>query len=200
MAGESNMARNKSDFLIFKAIADAVISRGGGDDDLRRIVIEKGLAGKIADVIMAGRLAVDFIIEVVYGLVFEAMVAAGHYDYRNSDITEAHFPTLKRGTTKFEAVLVHLARSASTKEDLAEIERRGLIPASAAELLAFGAKYPDEQREYPIVAIGQSWRNLGHSFFPCLCFDGRERRLTLLHDGRGWSDFCRFLALREIPS
>jgi len=66
MIGEKDMARKKSEFLaalgiafeIFKAIADAVISRGGNDDDLRRIVSEKGLAGKIAEVVMAGRAAV----------------------------------------------------------------------------------------------------------------------------------------------
>jgi len=158
------------------------------------------LLESIQALVEKGRLAINFIIEVIYGLAFEAMVAAGHYDHRNPDITEEHFPTLKRGTVKYEAVLVHLNRNASTDEAKAEIERRGLIPASLTELLAFGVKYPDEQRKYPIVAIGQAWRVLDYSYFPCLWDDGRGRCLNLRHVGVGWFGFCLFLALREISS
>jgi hypothetical protein len=54
------MVSQKSEFLkafgfvleCWKAIVDAVLSLGGGDDDLRRIVTESGLAVKIARVIM----------------------------------------------------------------------------------------------------------------------------------------------------
>lgn len=205
MAGENIMARKKSEFLgalgvafeIFKAIADAVIARGGGDDDLRRVVSDKGLAGKIAEVIMTGRAVVDFL-EVNYDLAFEAMVAAGHYDYCNLDITAERFPNKATGVKRYEPVLVHLGRNASTMEALAEIKRLGLIPASAAELLAYGAKNPEEQRKYPIVALDQVWRGLVDSFFPCLWSVDRVRVLGLRYDDDDWDDYCRFLALREV--
>jgi len=53
--------KKKSEFLsalgvmleCWKAIVDAVLSLGGGDGDLRRIVTEKGLAMKLAEDIMA---------------------------------------------------------------------------------------------------------------------------------------------------
>jgi hypothetical protein len=141
-----------------------------------------------------------FVLEVNYNLAFEAMIAAGRYDWADQSITAEYFPVSQTGSAKYEAVLVHLDRDASTEEAKVEITQRGLIPASPADLFAFGAKYPDEQRKYPIVALGQSWFDLGLSFFPCLWVVGRGRYLDMRHGRGGWRGACRFLALRKISS
>jgi hypothetical protein len=199
------MSRKKSEFLgalgiafeIFKAIADAVIAIGGTDDDLRCVVSERGLANRIAEVIMAGRAVIE-ILEVNYDLAFEAMVAAGHYDYRNPNITAEYFPNQATGVRRYKPVLVSLGRNASTKEALAEIQGMGLIPASAAELLAYGAKHPEEQRKYPIIALGQAGRFSDYSCFPSLGRNGGGRRLTPAFGCSDWLGHCRFLALHEV--
>jgi hypothetical protein len=92
---------------------------------------------------------------------------------------------------------VRLDRDASTDEVLAEMDRRGLRPALYEELLGFAEKYPDEQRKYPIVALGSE-----------ACVDGGRRVASLWHDGfgrclclgwvdGGWYGCCRFLAVRK---
>ncbi|MFA6132048.1 MAG: hypothetical protein WC702_03235 [Patescibacteria group bacterium] len=139
----------------------------------------------------------DSVLEVNYDLAFEAMVAAGHYNCRDMDVTAEHFPNKSTGVIKYEPVLVYLGR-ASTNEALHEIEQLGVIPASAAELLAYGAKCPEEQRNYPIVALGQAWRRHGRLFFPCLYRGDRERRLYIDHGADDWDAHCRFLALRKV--
>ncbi len=88
---------------------------------------------------------------------------------------------------------VHMDRDASTDEVLAEMDRRGLRPALYEELLGFAEKYPDEQRKFPIVALGS--RATVAVIVAYLWDHGLGWRLDLdWIDGR-WSDGCRFLAV-----
>jgi len=93
--------------------------------------------------------------------------------------------------------------ASSTNEMLAEMERKGLRPALYEELLGFAKKYPDEQREYPIAALGSEsdvhgrrcvaslW---GHDFARCL----RLRWIDGSWSGwGGWRGRYRFLAVRK---
>lgn len=135
-----------------------------------------------------------------YDLSFPGMITAGHYDWVNSDITEKHFPVKGEGTTKEVTIeLVHFNRAmGSSDEVIRELDKRGLRPATIEELLAFGAKYPELQRQFPIVALGSIWRRLGRRYVPCLWGNSSERNLSLpFWFGYRWSDYCRFLALRK---
>ncbi|KKR48343.1 MAG: hypothetical protein UT86_C0007G0022, partial [Candidatus Magasanikbacteria bacterium GW2011_GWC2_40_17] len=86
----------------------------------------------------------------------------------------------------------------STDEVLAEMDRHGLRPALYEELLAFGAKYPDEQRQFPIIALGSVWRGFGGRLrVAYLSRGGSERSLSLYWFGGDWNGFCRFLAVRK---
>ncbi len=85
---------------------------------------------------------------------------------------------------------------AGTGEVLAEMKNRGLRPATLPELLAFGAQFPDEQRKYPIVALGSAWKYFeGCNFVPALVGQDNERRLSLYFDDcfTKWNSAYRFL-------
>jgi len=88
---------------------------------------------------------------------------------------------------------VHFDRSISSDDAIAELDKMGLRPAEAGELLAFRAKYPDVQREFPIVALGSVWRGLyGNRHVLVLRCRGGKRRANLYWFGDDWNDGCRF--------
>lgn len=92
---------------------------------------------------------------------------------------------------------VHMDRNASTDEVLAEMDRNGLQPALYEELLGFAEKYPDEQRKYPIVALGSGTGVSGRRCVAYLWRDDDGRRLCLDWIASDWSDCYRFLAVRK---
>jgi len=145
-----------------------------------------------------------FKVVVDYGQPLDEMIAAGKYDgYINSDITEKHFPIPKipaglPAKVKLNLELVHFNKVMTSDQVLAELKKQGLRPATLPELLAFGAAYPDKQRESPIVALGSVWRLPdGYRYVPCLWSFADERDLNLSWFGDGWNEFYRFLVVRE---
>ena len=92
---------------------------------------------------------------------------------------------------------VHMDRNASTDEVLAEMGRKGLRPALYEELLGFAEKYPDEQRKYPIVALGSGTSVNGGRIVAFLWGVDNGRDLHLGWIDNGWSDGCRFLAVHK---
>lgn len=157
----------------------------------------KAMLGTVPGKKPEGKKAIDdiFIVTVDYALSLAAMIAAGKYDWANEDIAQRNFPLRGEGKVEVGLRLVHLDREMSTEAVLAELDQRGLRPATLAELLAFGAKYPEEQRKYPIVALGSVWAcPRGGRFVPCLYRDGSERDLRLRYDDDVWRESYRFLA------
>ncbi len=93
---------------------------------------------------------------------------------------------------------VHMDCDASTDEVLAEMDRCVLRPALYEELLGFAEKYPDEQRKYPIVALGSETLVYGDRYVACLWGGGHGRYLSLYWVGCDWDDgYDRFLAVRK---
>ena len=200
---------------VWTEINKAVRERGGTDDDIHRLATPDGasLIGKFADLIVANTKAAvnDFSILVDYTHSLAQMIAAGKYDWVNSDITDQHFPppsiptglppsTGSGQATKAElkVELVHFNRTISSNDAIAELKQKGLRPATIHELLAFGSTYPEEQRKYMIVALSSVWRywdvNRG---VPYLFSVGGRRRLSLGSFGGDWDAGDRFLAVCE---
>ncbi len=126
------------------------------------------------------------------------MITAGRYDWKNDDITEKRFPVKGEGTKEFVCELVHPNRGISSENALKEIEKSGkLRPATIEELLAFGATFPEIQRQLPVVALGSSAEVRGDCGVPCLLRDDSERILDLRWFERVWGDRFRFLAVRN---
>jgi hypothetical protein len=139
-----------------------------------------------------------FPVTVNYGLTVEKLVNAGKYDWSNSDINAKNFPSDRKDAAEVAIELVHFGRSMESDEVLEELDKQGLRPATLAELLAFGVKYPEKQREFPIVALGSVWRGRnGFRSVACLCGYTDARSLSLRWLGSLWSADFRFAAVRK---
>ena len=206
------MARQKSDILsgmgsgyeIVKAIADVVKNLGGGDDDMRRILSEEPLRRSIGKAIMHNGSEVStsgattYPVMIDYADTFEQRLASGRYDWKNDDINKKNFPVKGDGTVERALELAHYGKNMSTDAVLAAIDATGYRPATIEELLAFGAKYPDLQREFPIVALGSVWRGWGgNRGVACLYGGDAGRGLHLDWLESDWSEHYRFLVVRK---
>lgn len=168
--------------------------------DEAQSVLEQGDAFKrlLLDEVRKLSKVARYTITVDYGKFVEEMVAAGQYDWKNGDITSKNFPQSNTGVVAVSTVLIHLNKSVSSEVVLAHLEANGLRPATLAELLAFGATYPEIQRQFPVIALGSSWvHSDGNRCVPCLNRANRDRVLYLDWFDGGWGDFCRFLAVRK---
>ena len=187
---------------IFTDLVQAVRARGGSDEDIHRLATPDGkhLVEKFADLIVGvAKKAGDLLtVTVDYSRSLAQMIAAGKYDWVNDDITEKHFPMKGNGKVELNLELAHFNKYISSDDAIAELKKRGLRPATLWELLAFGAKFPETQREFPIVALGSVWRDLdGDRNVPYLWGHADERSLGLCWYDHDWSDNYRFLASRE---
>lgn len=136
-----------------------------------------------------------FPLTIDYTLTLEQMIEAGHYDYVDPDITAVRFPVNDgTGITDAEAIIVSFTRRLSTDVALVELDRMGLRPADLAELLAFGANYPELQRQFPIVALGHVSSTRWVAFL-CRFSFGRDLRLEGVQ--AVWLSGHRFLAFRK---
>ena len=123
---------------VIEAIAEAAKPQGA------RAVAK--IVDALVELVENGKRAADntFHLVVAYAMSVGEMVAAGKYDWANSEITSEHFPVARQGKSEVEAKLVHLNRYfGSGDEVLRELDRMGYRPADLAEGLTFGATYPE---------------------------------------------------------
>lgn len=195
--------RKTSDFLkgmgkafeIFRTIVNAVLDIGGNDSDLERILTDADLCKQIAGLVVKTKKSIC----VNYAIPFTNMIGMGKYDWVNENITAEHFPITGSGKSEVDFQFVHLNKLASSEEVLLHMEKNNLRPATLAELLAFGEKYPEIQREFPIVALGSFWINGdGIRLVLYLGKDNSKRFLNLYWFDRDWSGDWRFLAVRKV--
>lgn len=137
-----------------------------------------------------------YLVPVDYGMSVETLVLLGRYDLANINVTSQNFPTKRRGETELSIVLAHFNRLTEDDEVIRELDKVGYRPAEAHELLAFGVKYPDIQREFPILALGSVWRSSNKYPF-ILCLDSYGTRRLKLSSCGAWSKVCRFAATRK---
>lgn len=138
------------------------------------------------------------LITVNYAQSLEEMIAAGKYDWTDEYITAENFQIQGNGVVNLEIVLFHPNRDIESEDVVKELDQMGLRPATLPELCAYGAKYPETQREFPIVALDSSWVGpSGECPVPCLDGDecSRERLLDLYYWADEWDADVRFAAV-----
>jgi hypothetical protein len=81
-------------------------------------------------------------------------IRAGQYDYVNDHIRPEHFKIEGEIVVDTEALLYHPNCSIDRDSVIKELDQMGLKAATLPELCAFGATYPDIQRDFPVVALG----------------------------------------------
>lgn len=188
------MGRQKSDILsgigtafeLVRALRDA----GATDDDLRAILAkDSSLPQQVVDLLKG-----------VASNVLERMIAACHFDRVNGNITQSNFPTASEPAEDAEYELVCLERLASTDEAEAEIKRLGMESATLGDLLLYVRRNPEEQRKYPVVALGSRWQlSYGVWYSPYADDWFGRRRLNLRWRVSGWDGSFRFLARKRKP-
>lgn len=198
------MARQKSEFVsavgtafeMIKLIAEEVYAFNGSDNDLRRILKEPRLRQDIAKLLVSGD-GVVYPVEIMANSIAE-LVGRGNYEWYCRDINDRNFRV--DPDHKAEIVLKNFPWMMTTKGVQGEMLKLGLRPATMCELLAFGAKYPDIQRQFPILALGSLWKSpTGYNLVGCLRRLIGERRLCLQMADLHWDSHWRFAAVRNNP-
>lgn len=131
------------------------------------------------------------------GMTLDQMIAAGSYDWTNSDITAKRFLLSGTGKVAFEPKIFHFDRDISSENAIKEMEKDGFRPAKIEELLAYGAILPDEQRKHPIIALGSVTGIGGDRHVPYLDSDDSRRCLDLYWWSCEWLGNDRFLGVRK---
>lgn len=171
---------------------EALINRLGGQEAALNIL--RGVVEVVIKVV--SYLTVTRQDTVNYDRSIADSVRAGKYDWFNEDITDDNFPSKEKGTCVVEFGLFHFNRDISSEDALAGMKAEGFCPSTMKELLAYGEKHPEDQRQFPIVALGsvlvlRAARRVGY-----LSWNGSERDVNLCYYDDDWHDYCRFLAVR----
>lgn len=142
----------------------------------------------------------SFSIHIDYSQSLADMITAGKYDWKNDDITEKRFPLKGEGSIEHTVHLLHYDRVMRSDDVITQMDADGFVPALIEDLLAFGAQHPEEQRKYPIIALGSSAKVHGDRGFPFLDRRGSKRNLYLLWFDIEWYEQCRFLARNKVSA
>ncbi|HEY4715179.1 MAG TPA: hypothetical protein VIH31_01605 [Candidatus Paceibacterota bacterium] len=177
-----------------KSLAQSIINSPGN-------ALAKSMIGSITKISAeepksSGRKA--FELEVDGTKILEQLIADGKYDWKNPDIKEKNFP-IKDKTKRMATIeLFHFGFDISSESAVKAMEKEGFRPATIEELLALGAKHPELQKEFPIIALGSVWKNFdGYRGVPELYWDDSERDLRLNDWAGGWRGRYRFAGVRN---
>jgi hypothetical protein len=187
---------------IVQGLVSKLKQRGHSEADIARVVDSQGdvLLDKIADAMTEKvRKPSDlFPLTVNYDLPLTEAVEAGMYQGVHSAITSQNFPSTRHGQAQLEIILVRYGRRMTSEEVLCELEKEALRPAELPEFLAFGAEYPEIQRQFSVVGLGSVWRDKkGYRNVPCLYEASEARYLDLHWWDDGWYSYSRFAAIRK---
>jgi hypothetical protein len=78
------------------------------------------------------------------------------------------------------------------------MKAKNFLPATYVQGLAFGATFPEEQREHPIACLGSYAGVSGGRLVVCLDQLVDKRGLSLNGWGGSWGRNWRFLGVQEI--
>ena len=187
---------------ILTALLKKAKERGLPEGAVHKLATPEGeaLIGKFVDMLAeaSGSTNPTFPLRVNYDLSVESLVINGKYDWKNDAITGKNFPTTRKGEVDLVLELVHFNKVLTSEEVLKELDKMGYRPAELHELLTFGEKYPDIQRQFPVFALGsllRLWDDDRH--VPCLLRFGGGRDLYLRYFSVRWGEDCRFAAVRK---
>lgn len=151
-----------------------------------------------------GKLVPDkIVLSIDYNNSLDQMIAAGNYDWKNDDITASRFPIVGEGIVEYEFRYLHPNETISSEKVLdltKKLDTKNPWESAKTEhLLTFGAAFPDEQRKFPIIALGSVGRVSGYRRVPYLYEVGAGRGLDLDWWDGDWYSGCRFLVVRKVP-
>ncbi len=140
-----------------------------------------------------GRFGRRFDLKVNYDLWVDRLVAANRFDWKNDNVSSAHFPAERKGVREVTVDLYEFDRTVTGEEAAAQIAADGYINEDVSSLLTFGKEYPIEQLRRPIVAFGSRWQDSSDWNVAYLDGDGDRRDLSLGSLRDDFGPDCRFL-------
>ncbi len=147
--------------------------------------------------LLRGELVVVKVLKVIAGLSLVERIGAGKCDIHPS-ITEENFPHDPTSVGEWEWRLFCFERFFSSEKAVAEMIANDWKPAKIEHLLAFGKKYPEEQRRYPIIGLGSSCAVDGSQVVPELWHSGTVQGIGLGSWAGLWQGWPRVLAVRKV--
>lgn len=146
-------------------------------------------------------LTAPFCVFVNGDLTAASLIVAGQYRVTSEDIGLLHEALSKEDSINQEMGLVHYTMGTSSGWAMANIElqRSGWRVATARELLAFGIAYPDQQTQYPIIALGTEFVKNGSRRASSLD-RGYYKGVNLSQWDGNWDEACRFLVVKKTDT
>ncbi|MDO8617559.1 MAG: hypothetical protein Q7N87_01545 [Candidatus Uhrbacteria bacterium] len=104
---------------------------------------------------------------------------------------------VSRETREVGFEYVYLGREASFEDVIFEIEVRGLRPALIEELIAFAARYPEEYRQRPTIALGSIAEMSDYHWYWFILQDEVGKKLSVSNIEDNFRPSARFLTVRK---
>lgn len=178
---------------------NSLVKKAGGHEQVLRILsgeLKIQLLSTTAEAAVVPE-PVDQFLTIEADISFEDRIKRGNYGWRNSDLTEKKFPVTAEQVGDWEWKLFHFNRDISSEEAIRLMKEDSYDAGQIGHILAFGEKYPEEQRKFPIIGLGSVAEVGLRRVVPGLWDGNGERRLSLLWFGVGWHRRCRFLGVRR---
>ena len=159
-----DMPRSHEEVILNKLVAAA----NGDESILKKIVdgVVEITLRLISFLVATSKFVVDYDQSVADSL------KEGKYDWVNDGITDANFPSDEKGKREVGFGMFHFNKTMQSEDIIAKMKAEGFRPATMKEKLAYGKKNPEEQRKYPIVALGSVAPLDGGRCVGCLCGGG----------------------------
>ena len=127
-------------------------------------------------------------------------IAIGKHEWKNPEITNKRFPHDPMTVGEWEYDLYHPNRIISSDDAKSGAEVDGWLVAKAENLLALGQAFPEEQRKFPIIALGSVCEGDGSRRVLGLWSSASERSVNLYYWRGGWDPDYRFLRVRRVKA
>lgn len=209
--------------ISFRQIAkvyDTLVEQGLNSFDVQEHLLGKGILADIAEAIKLGKipdraklraflkLFVDkFNLTVDYSKTYADLVDSGNYEV--DQFIAPHVVWV--GTKEVKEIGVELLNVGDTERTFSGVLYRmqiaGYRPATALELLTFGAKYPEVPRSAPVVSLYSTVQIVEGDYPVHLALDYRSGKRCLVRywrteskkaPGEQWLGMCEFLMVKKI--
>lgn len=135
----------------------------------------------------------EFQVNVNYDRSIADGIRVGNFNSVDAEISNENITCSGSGNQGCGIILLHFDREMRSSQVLYEMMGLPLRPVNIQELLAINEAYPGKMHEYPIVALGTSYKGK----FPCLFWKRSSAlRQLLLCEGVSWVHDSRFAAVR----
>jgi hypothetical protein len=187
-----------SGFEILKAITDAVIERGGTDDNVRRVLKDKKVKDAIADILVDDPRFFTFIVD-FDDPKWKEFPFKGNYNYANPDLKSEHFPVRFQGKAEVTVELVQYDKGKTLSEHLSICKKQNAPEIDRPISETFHELFPNERNKCWILSVcGAQFELDGDQDVAYVDADENGVDLSIDFVGRRLDQGDRFLVLREV--